>query len=845
MLLACDVATDGGIIVGRRARRARAVAVACVAVACAVVACRPAAAAGWNNFNSVRPRCGQAGTAVEVTLSGDAIADPQEIIFYRPGIRAVDISYVGKPEYGNVKCTFEIAPDCPRGEHVFRLRTRTQLTNAATFHVGPFPVVDEVEGDKERKTPDNDSLATAMAVASIVTVRGTVSGKPKDDVDFYRVPVTAGGRLSVEVDAVRISDVAHTHGVEPNASDLAVRVLDSNGRELAYNDDNPLHTQDPLVSLKIPDDCPSSPDGTFAFVEVRRPIFGSWPAPYSVHLGTNSRPFAACPAGGPAGKPLHVKLIGDPLGDVDQTIVVPEATGTFEYYGDAPSPLLLRSSSFPNVLEDAAAAETRVAALPAALNGVIDKPGDVDLFRMSVKKGERYRVRVYAASLGLPLQPIIRIMPVGANGKPDKEEIKAHESKREERELFGITAYGGSVVRDTLDPSVIWEPKADGDYLLELADLAGAGQPSAVYRIEVETPPAAVYTLFPMTLYWWECARWASLAIPQGDRWTVDVNLPQGQGSTFQGDLEIVASGLPAGVKLLPNRVPAGETPWPVQFVADATAAPAAAVISLEARPVDPAQTITSGSRMNLPFLNSPGGDAWRTVRLDKFVLAVVDPAPFSVDIEEPKVAIVRGGGLAIPVKLIRRNGFDEPIGLIVNTRPKGISFPPEAIVASGDSSAVLEINADAGAPLGVKPLVVVAFTKNRGDQGRCGHGQIRVSSAIVSLSVAEAFVELAAEPESVRRGERKKFVWTLQHKTPFEGEAIVKLLGVPKGVSVIEPLPVITKESKEIAFEIEAHDDALLGSFGGISCEVTVKSGGQEIHQRGGKAVLRIDPRL
>ena len=78
MLLACDVATDGGIIVGRRARRARAVAVACVAVACAVVACRPAAAAGWNNFNSVRPRCGQAGTTVEVTISGSWLVDPQE-----------------------------------------------------------------------------------------------------------------------------------------------------------------------------------------------------------------------------------------------------------------------------------------------------------------------------------------------------------------------------------------------------------------------------------------------------------------------------------------------------------------------------------------------------------------------------------------------------------------------------------------------------------------------------------------------------------------------------------------------------------------------------------------------
>ena len=37
----------------------------------------------------------------------------------------------------------------------------------------------------------------------------------------------------------------------------------------------------------------------------------------------------------------------------------------------------------------------------------------------------------------------------------------------------------------------------------------------------------------------------------------------------------------------------------------------------------------------------------------------------------------------------------------------------------------------------------------------------------------------------------------------------------------------------------------ALLGAVSGLSCEVVVKAGGQEIHQRSGKGVLRIDPRL
>jgi branched-subunit amino acid ABC-type transport system permease component len=50
---------------------------------------------------------------------------------------------------------------------------------------------------------------------------------------------------------------------------------------------------------------------------------------------------------------------------------------------------------------------------------------------------------------------------------------------------------------------------------------------------------------------------------------------------------------------------------------------------------------------------------------------------------------------------------------------------------------------------------------------------------------------------------------------------------------------------SKEIAFDIKATDEALLGSVRGMSCEVIVHAGGQEIRQRTGNGTLRIDPGL
>lgn len=771
-------------------------------------------------------------------MTGHCLENPQELVFYKPGINASDLAFQGKPgdHAAPLKCRFDIAADCPLGEHPLRVRTGNQLTTVSTFHVTPFPAIDE----NESKPNANDTLATATVVTPNVTVRGRLGNGACGDVDLYQVPAKAGERLSVEVDSVRITDANYGD----TEFDVALRILDESGRVLAANDDSPLHVQDPLAAVQLPRD-------GVAFVELRRSVFTPADRPYCVHIGNNRRPLAAYPPGGPAGIPLSVKLLGDPLsialGGSVETIVVPESPGTFEYFGDAPSALQLRSSPFPNVLEDAAGTETRVDSLPIAVNGIIELPGDVDAFRLSVKKGDRYRVRVFATTLGSPLDPTIRVLPIDAAGKPGPAEVQADDATLAERDIFGISAHGGSTVKDTLDPSIIWEPKTDGDYSLEITDTIQAGSPTAVYRVEIEPAPNAVHTLLQSTaFYWQECTRTSGLAVPQSNRWTVNVTLPEAQGNRFAGALEIVAHGLPAGVRIESSQVPAGHSLWPVQFIADSSAAPAAALITLEARPIDPTVHISSPSQQNLPFWSHSGGDAWRTIRLDRYVMAVTDPAPFSIAVEPATAAIVRGGELAIPVTITRREGFDEPVDFQCDWVPKGISPEPKVTIPSGESEAVLRLSAAANAPLGPQPFVVTATTTQGLEHGwYLGAGRIRVSSEIVSLTVAEPFVELASQPDSLRRGERKRFAWSVKHKSPFEGEATVKLLGLPKGVRGIEPLPVIKKESHELAFDIEATDEALMGAVGGLSCEVTVHTGGQEIHQRTGSGTLRIDPRL
>ena len=203
----------------------------------------------------VLPRGGTRGNTVEVVFTGTYLADPKEILFYSPGIKATAISAGEKPDT-TVKARFLIAPDCPLGEHVLRLRTATQLTEAITFWVDRFPTVMETE----KKTGENDTRETAQPIVSDTTVEGQIlpgQGRHRLLQSRFR----EGQRISVEIDAVRLGTV-----YQGGESDLAARILDATGKELARNDDSALYVQDPILSIVAPR------TGTY-YIEIKQQIY--------------------------------------------------------------------------------------------------------------------------------------------------------------------------------------------------------------------------------------------------------------------------------------------------------------------------------------------------------------------------------------------------------------------------------------------------------------------------------------------------------------------------------------------------------------------------------------------
>jgi len=199
------------------------------------------------------PRGGGLGATVSVEFHGVFLENPREILFYQPGIKVSDFVSFAKPGEG-FKVKFQIAPDCPVGEHVLRVRTATSLSDAVTFWVSRFQTVYEFED----KIGQNDTPPNAKPIPMNVTVEGQILPGPDMDVDMYRVEAQQGQRISVEVEAARLGTL-HFGG----ENDLAVRVLDAAGTMIGRNDDSALYVQDPVLSVLAPR------DGSY-FVEIKQ-----------------------------------------------------------------------------------------------------------------------------------------------------------------------------------------------------------------------------------------------------------------------------------------------------------------------------------------------------------------------------------------------------------------------------------------------------------------------------------------------------------------------------------------------------------------------------------------------
>ena len=756
------------------------------AVAVVVITLAQAGAfASSPSMTGVRPLGGQRGTEIEVSLTGGRLADAKEVMFYEPGVTMTKLQVVND---ALVKVTLKIAPDARLGLRDLRLRTATGLSELRTFSVGALKDIVEAEPNNEFTKP--------QAIVMNVTVNGVADN---EDVDYFAVAAKKGDRITAEVEGIRL-------GV--TLFDPYVAILNAKRFELASSDDAALIWQDGFASIVAPE------DGTYTIAVRESAYAGNGACLYRLHVGNFPRPTATVPAGGKVGEPVAVRWIGDIAGETTTTVTLPPKVErdyglmAVDARGAAPYPNAFRLSLFGNVIEaepnDDHAHATPFTA-PAALNGVIGKAGDVDHYVFKATKGQAFDVRVFARQLRSPLDSVLYL---GAKG-------------------------GGALLGndDAVGPDSYFRFGApnDGEYVIWLNDQLLKGGPDYAYRIEV-SPVAPKLALSIPNESLVRGTGNVAVAVPKGNRQAILVNAGR---ADFGGELSIAALGLPAGVTFEADTMAASVGGYPVLLSAAADAPVAGALATLTGKPTDPKVVVPCEFSQTVELVNGQNFVPFWTRTVDTFAVAVAEEAPYSVEIVEPKVPLVRGGSMGLKVVAKRKPGFTAPISVYLPWNPPGVGSAGGIAIPEKQNEAVIPMNADGGAELRTWKIVV------HGDSNG-PTGPIRVSTQLAKLTIAQQFVTLGFQASSVDQGKETDMAVKVVKAVDFPGEAVVTLIGLPNKVTT--DVKKITKDTTDLVFHIKTDKTSPAGNHQNLFCQVVITLNGEPIVHNLGTGQLRLD---
>lgn len=718
------------------------------------------------------PGGGQRGSEVTVQLRGERLAQALTALPLRPGLRVVSCTPGDKPD----RCALrlEMPADCPLGAHPLRLVTSAGLSNVFVFAVGVLP---EVASAQAR--PDHGPQPVPFGC--------TVDGELRTDpVDRFGFDAPAGPVLC-EIESMRLG----------RPTDLELEVVDAAGHRLAAADDTALGRKDPWVAFTLP-------ASAHVEVRVRAAVPGAPGGAYRLHVGALPRPTGALPCGGQPGELLDVTLLGAvPAGARAWVRLPDDGSDVFAWcpvVGGvvAPSPIWLRVGGPPNREAPPAADGSRPLEVPGAVHGVVAAPGATCTFTFAAKKGKAVELRVVARELRSPLDAVLTVR--GANGR-----------------VLASNDDGTSP-----DSSLRFDPPADGDYRVEIADLLHGGSPEHFFRLEAG-PRAAAGRLSMVVQRQEE----AVLAVPRGQAGAAVL-----RADNLAAGLEPLARELPAGVtaEFGPRLTGSPLLALRLQATGDAPAAGALLQFAGRGEPPTPlgfAQPITLVSgRNDTPQLQT-------TQRA--LPVAVTAALPFAATPQPPTVPIVRGAPFELPIAIARGTGFAGRV------RVRGLWAPPGVTLgqATADEKAAattVTIEATASAPLGTFPCVFVASARVDGATGQ-------QALPFVPIEIVEPVVR--GEPGTARTdaGKNVDLPVALTPVGKPTGPYRATLLGLPRGVRA-EPLQVAA-DATTATFHLEVAADAAVGRHPDLGLELRVPTArGELLHRfRGGE--LRIDAPL
>jgi hypothetical protein len=765
----------------------------------------------------VTPGGAKIGTTVDMTFVGQDVEDPQALLFSHIGIKAVPIvPPAPKPPPPDPKTkkpvpppprppvtTFKVtvAPNVPVGIYDVRLVNQWGVSNPRAFVVGDLAEVLEKE--------PNDDVDKAQRVELNSTLTGSIANPI--DVDYFVFAGKKGQRVlcscltssidsrlnaAVEVYTRSGQLLAQNHNYRdddaladctlPEDGDYLVRLFD-----FTHTNGSPEHfyrlsiTTGPWIDAVFP---PVVEPGKPAQVTIYgRNLPGGQPDPTAVLKGRVLEKVATTVNVPGDAAALHGLAIRDRLGSV--------AAGLdgFEYrvrnaIGSS-NPFLLTYASAPVVLGNESndtPEKAQQVPVPCEIAGRIAKRGKRDWYRFTAKKGDVVNIELLSERIGSPTD--LRLVLRDAT---TKQELGQFDDDAESLTPLKF------VTRTTDPPRYRFVAPADGSFQLQVQAVDGdtrAG-PRHLYRLRLgpDRPDFRLIGLHQAENRPDTCLlRRGGQAYFQVLAWRLD---------GWNGPITLTAEGLPPGVTCPPQVLGPALKETILVFSSAADAKPIAGEIKIKGTATINGQTVVRELRpAGITWPVQPGVGIPPVCRLEQStVLAVRDPAPFSVSLALDKAVLVHGDKANLTVKLTRIwPDFKVPLQLVAVDLPQGlvVNNNQPATIAPNAASVTVPVVANANIPPGIynvtlRGTATIPFNKDP----KAAQKQpivLNQTSLPVTLTVAPKQVAnvVVANPNiTIKPGAQAEVVVSIARQFDYDGAFKLQVVLPPtaKGISVAE----------------------------------------------------------
>lgn len=711
------------------------------------------------------PAGGQKGTTVDVRVGGLYLHDTCGIKISGSGIaveqapQKVGVIWLEGPllplpdsqqaeDYPKDQITkLNVAADAASGARLVRISTSQGTGFGKPFVVGDLP-----------ETVENElSMDASMAPVAIpITINGRLF--PREDVDEWSLEVQPGKTLWAELHAARLG------------YPLEGRLTLLNEKDQVVAESRPLVGGDCLLAFD-----PPAP-GKYRLRIQDHKSAGGQHFVYRLTVSQQEYATSVFPLAGTQGTSGSFQVTGFNVEQGPRTMNLPAGdlgpfAGHRTIWGRIPSsaspsnPVRMEIDSLQCNLEqepnDAPSGQAALN-LPMSLQGRIDRPGDVDHWLLAMKQGTNVNLNVLAGRLGSPLDSVL---------------VVCDESGKE-------LARNDDLAADQSDSQLVFAPPADGNYLVRVEErFSSRGGPAFAYalRVTLGTDPQD-YSL---------AINQDAITLSRGA--TIKVKLRVIRQGGFAEKIPLRLDGLPPGVSLAEQEIPAGANEIDLSISATADAAIESALVQVSGLAMINGQETRRVATYTIPDLEAEP--------IDQLLLAVAMPTPFKVVGRYESKFAPRGSRLARRYK-IERNGYTGPLEVRLADHQmrhlQGVTGPVVQVPADANEFEY-PVTFPAWMEMGRTSRTCVMATGKINDQSGKEHlvsfTSVSQNEQIVAI-IGSAMIGLRAEPASVSLLPGRECEVTVHISRDRSIKGAIKLeLATPASESGISADPVMVPE--------------------------------------------------